>query len=80
MYSYRTNSFQPKPTGLSNRSELGLFMNFNTKVFGGLGQGNRTAGDVYKVNTFGVKDSSDVVRYRKQVAILKDNRTNFRKV
>ena len=80
MSSYRTNSFQPKPTGLSNRSELGLFMKFNTKVFGGLGVGNRTAGDVYKVNTFGVKDSSDVVRYRKQVAILKDNRTNFRKV
>lgn len=80
MSSYRTNSFQPKPTGLSNRSELGLFMNFNTKVFGGLGEGNRSAGDVYQVSTFGVKDSSDVVRYRKQVAILKDNRTNFRKV
>lgn len=80
MSSYRTNSFQPKPTGLSNRSELGLFMNFNKKVFGGLGEGNHSAGDVYQVNTFGVKDSSDVVRYRKQVAILKDNRTNFRKV
>lgn len=80
MSSYQTNSFQPKPTGLANRSELGLFMNFNTKVFGGLGSGNRSAGDVFQVNTFGVKDSSDFARYKKQVAILKDNRTNFRKV
>jgi hypothetical protein len=80
MSSYQTNSFQPKPTGVANRSELGLFMNFNTKVFSGLGASNRNAGDVFQVNTFGVKDSSDVVRYRKQVAILKDNRTNFRKV
>ena len=80
MSSYQTNSFMPKPTGISNRSDLGLFINYNTKVFSGNNNGNRNAALAYQVNKFGVKDSSDIIRYRKQIAILKDNRTNFRKV
>ena len=76
MPTYQNSSVQAKGTGLDNRtSTFSLLLNENTRVFGGA-TSTRTAGNTYKVNEYGVRDGQDIVRYRKQIAILKDSRTN----
>jgi len=62
----------PKPTGDDNRTAtFSLDLSVNTRTLSGLSASERKAKNYFSVKQDGTKDGSDVVAYKKRLAILK---------